>query len=706
MAGEQNKELTTDQLINESVESFQALVNDYSNVEYAQVDKFFFPVPGTWSIFNPFKVFRYSKFGLNAVEYLKELHYDAPIGNADQSAAALGLNFTSITDITQKVPGGRDVIIPGVDVGNEQFTSDISKLFKAKIGEFSNVRKTIIENPSAANIIEWSRLIAGQTKGEMASAMSPTPYTARDFLWCKYYGKVPNNRMVTLRRYHMPVEDNLKISPEKGPLIPLAQAVTWYGADVGNAIGSILPLGWGLNWAPKNAKVQDIQGNEITIEELLSALGVSNTKNEATGKTLVDVLKTQIFSGNGKVDILKLAGYDKSIQEYIKSAYSDDGPYWNRILGPVNVIDSTQIRSRGFTEGITDVTLNFEYSLRSFGAGGDKGINPKIAFLDLISNFLSLTYNSAPFWGGGSRYFQKTGVSIPGLDMENQILEGDVLGAIQVGIEQLSTIAGRNVQQLISLATSALSGALTDKQVQAERKKLDLSFEQGKNVDPQTLKNLQDQAANTPGLDPSMPFAKLLAPRIGELLQKPLIYRSVLDGRATGEWHITVGNPMNPWAVMGNLLLKSVKVTFDENLSIDDFPTEVKFAVTLGHGRPRAKQDIESIFNLGNGALGFSKVSPPSSAYNSYGETSSNRLNSAYGAESGLVDEGDAIPIEGARNTNGVSSQKSDAEIYAEDPTWKKSLEESKRRVTERYGEIYGNAPILQDYFLKVYTKD
>jgi hypothetical protein len=690
----------SDALLNEEVTDFEEFQKDYDNYDLAKVDKFI-PVPGVWSIFNPFNIFRYSKYGLNAVQYIKDLHYDAPIGDPDQAAAVVGLNFTRIGDVLNGEGNVSDIFQP-INT-NDEFSSTVESTFKDKIGEFTDVRRTVIENPTAANIIDWSRLVAGQNQGEMASAMSPTPYTARDFLWCKYYGKVPNNRLVTLRRYHMPVEDNLKISAEKGPLVPLAQAVTWYGSDVGNGIDKIIPMGWGLKWAPKTAKVQDIQGNEISVDDLLSTLGIQDEKKKG-GKLLSDVLKSQIFSGGGKVDILKLAGYDKSIQDYIKGAYTDDGPYWNRVLGPVNVVDSTFIRDRGFdTTGMADITLNFEYSLRSFGATGRRGINPKMAFLDLLSNFLSLTYNTAPFWGGGARYFQKTGVTIPGLAMEQEMLDGDVLGAIQVGIEQLSSVAGKNLQQLVDLAKKSASfvgtGGLSDADLQKQRKKLDFNFEQGQNLSPEELSRIKAEAQDK-GIDPSVPFAKLIAPRIGQLLQKPLIYRSILDGRATGEWHLTIGNPMNPWAVMGNLYLKTVKVTFDEKLSIDDFPTEVKFVVTLGHGRPRAKQDIESIFNMGNGAMSFTKLSPPSSAYNSYGEATSNRLNSALpGSQISEGGGGDPIPLTG-------NSAVSDAERAQNQELDVQALEEGRARVRERYGEAFGNAPILQDYFLKVYTKD
>ena len=75
---------------------------------------------------------------------------------------------------------------------------------------------------------------------------------------------------------------------------------------------------------------------------------------------------------------------------------------------------------------------------------------------------------------------------------------------------------------------------------------------------------------------------------------------------------MVIGNPMSPMAAVGNLVIKSCTMKLGDKLGADDFPTEITFGLELGHGRPRAKQDIESIFNLGNGPMSFSSVIAPS----------------------------------------------------------------------------------------------
>jgi len=612
-------------------------------------------VPGSYSLFNPFRIFRYSGFGLNEQAYERDMHFD----NAGSSGSS-GLLNRVINTFAED-------------------TQDAASSASAVLKSFNEVKKSM-ENPTASDIIRWAH------KGE---AESPVPYSPQDFLWCKYYGKVPNNRMVTLRRYPMPIEDDIRIHKDKSPAIPIAQAVTWYGSDIDNSLNDILNISWGLNWTPRESKVQDIAGNEITVEEIAAAAGLTGPENEK----IISILKSQVFSGNGTQDILKLSGYDTNIQQYIKDAYGSDGPYWNRILGPVNVVDKTLIRDRGFKDTtVNPIKVKFEYSLRSYG-----GINPKIAFLDLLTNFLSLTYNTAPFWGGGARYFQKTGVTTPNFGMENSMLDGDVAGGLTQGAEQLAALAQKNIADLVDFAKEIAGGSYDGKggaydqsRINEKRDKLHGKFEG--NADP---------------------ISKMLAPRLGKLMRKPLIYRAILDGRAVGEWHLTVGNPMNPIAMIGNLCLADVSMKIGETLGIDDFPTEFSFTVTLNHGRPRAKQDIESMFNLGNGRMAFDQLAPPSSSSNSLGEYNTRKANAWI---EGTNPE-DAISAGTGGNVNAVASNIIDAMLPTSNSAIKfdavggagnleKIVARYKRQVGNMYGSFYEASPVLTDYFKDLKTKD
>jgi hypothetical protein len=281
---------------------------------------------GTDSLFNPFKIFRYSKFGNGTGEYA---------------------------------------------VGKHKFIYD-------KAPENSESQQ-VFNNPTATQIIQWA---SEKAQNKEAQPLYPYPYQINDFLWCKYYGKIPNNRLLTLRRYPIPVEDNLAIDESKLPLIPIAQAVTWWGGETGNSLAKVLGMTYGFNWKPLTTTVKDVQGNEIPTGKILDAIGLTEDKEIAgvSGGVVRQLLTAAFYADPNNP--YQATGYDKMLQEYDQTAYDQDGPYWNRVLGPINVINQTNIREEGF-DYTHDIELTFEYNLRSYGR-----VNPKVAMLDLISNFL------------------------------------------------------------------------------------------------------------------------------------------------------------------------------------------------------------------------------------------------------------------------------------------------------------------------------
>ncbi len=563
------------------------------------------PTIGTDSLFNPFYVFRYAGFS---------------------------------TQTSAENPATYDVSRHRFDYETAANRSNL--LFKTQ--------QEIIENPTANTILQWAYDNGSNKNGPLF----PYPYQKNDFLWCKWYGKIPNNRLLTLRRYNIPVEDNLQVADKKLPLVPIAQAVTWWGDETGNSLESdILNIAYAFNWKSETevkAKVEDVDGNEVDASKILEAMGVNNP-------TLRQILQASFFQNPNNP--FQASGYDETLQNYVKESWTN-GAYWNRVLGPINVIDSTKIRDRGFTF-THKIKLTFDYKLRSFD-----NINPKIAMLDLISNFLALTYNRADFWGGSIRYFQKTGYIAIGLN--NQAMEeGDYL---------------QGLKDLLNSMGPAITQGVTD--LKGFTDELTNDLKTSANLG-QTFKTLTDAFGNsTIGRD-------IIASRLAGLHQKPLVMRSFLDGRAVGEWHLTVGNPMNPIAVMGNLCLTGTTMSMSDELGTDGFPTGVKFAVELEHGRPRAKQDILSMFNLGGGDLTHTKLAPPASSYNSYGEYVDELLKNANNSST------DATST--ANNTQGVAVDPQKAENLAK---------YFRASVGRAYGPGFASSGLLPAYFTELRTKD
>ena len=81
------------------------------------------------------------------------------------------------------------------------------------------------------------------------------------------------------------------------------------------------------------------------------------------------------------------------------------------------------------------------------------------------------------------------------------------------------------------------------------------------------------------------------------------VIKAFLTGDPTGQWHLTIGNPMNPIIVCGNLALQESDFSFEGPLGFEGFPTKMKVEMTLKPGRPRDKTEIESMFNAGRGRM-------------------------------------------------------------------------------------------------------
>jgi hypothetical protein len=79
--------------------------------------------------------------------------------------------------------------------------------------------------------------------------------------------------------------------------------------------------------------------------------------------------------------------------------------------------------------------------------------------------------------------------------------------------------------------------------------------------------------------------------------------KALLTGEPVGNWHMTVGNPLNPIAVVGNLICTKMNVEWGEELGPDDFPLELKVTYTIEHGMARDKAAIQSMFNRGAGKI-------------------------------------------------------------------------------------------------------
>ena len=540
------------------------------------------------SIFNKFSIFQYSKFR-NGLSYEPAGHFIGFLPNRTNT----GDDDASNVKATKEIQNQQGLLRQQAKVlSKENKTADLEKLQKqisdnvtllelkrADIARFQAKNTPSLANPTAKTIIEWGATKSGN------SVTGFQPYAMTDFMFCKNYGRIPNNRMITLRRYPFPVEDQLTVPGQKHP-VPVAQAVTWWGEGTGNSLSKIGIMKWNLKWGTLDVKQQDIEGNEVLVDDLVKMFeSVPGLKGKGA-----QLKKAYVgLKGNDK-QLQQLSGMEAKMQKFLREQYETNGPYWNRVYGPVNVIHQSTRRERGMQDGWnTPFTISFHYSFRSFS-----GLSPKIVALDLISSFLNLTYNDAQFLGQLGRYFPRTGVKF---DPSTTELIGDILTKWATSFESGS---GADMMKLASTVIDQIKAAA------------DQGISMMKDAGNGDLTKIKEAGSNV---------AQTIAiSALAESVPTLISVRSALSDRPVGEWHLVVGNPLNPIMTMGDMICTSCDMAFDEEMGPDDFPTGVTFTVGLQQGKPRDKVAIERIFNLGETKMMHSKLRPFSSANDTFGE--------------------------------------------------------------------------------------
>lgn len=399
--------------------------------------------------------------------------------------------------------------------------------------------------PTVTEIIAWSSNPKNAYK---------FPYKFTDFAFCKWWKKIPNNYMITLRRYPYPINDSVTSSDEAAGnvklenLKPISTMITFLGEESGNKISSILgTISTGLNWGEAKAQVWEVN----------TQVGEQNINNPGA---LTAKIAGFLQSG--------AAGYKDEIRPPVPLDPYSNGPYANRVLGPLNVINSTKKRETGLVFEHS-ISLVFEYSLRSIGS-----INTKAAGLDIISNAMLMGSATAPFWGGANRYMPAADTG--GLDPflggkagRSAWLNGNPEGFFNALKEQYTDILS-NISEIFNQITGISS-----------------------------IDSLQQIAAGA-GSAVIKDYMKLTTTKTKSIVEG---IHSILTGAPVGEWHVCVGAPQNPMMMMGNMICTKISLDFSDELGPDDFPTEIKITVELDHGMPRDRDGIESMFNKGRGRI-------------------------------------------------------------------------------------------------------
>jgi hypothetical protein len=463
------------------------------------------------------------------------------------------------------------------------------------------------KNPTAYQLVKdssgYSPLLLDS--GDTLQSTSPikggpnAPYYWKDFIYCKYYGTIPNNRLITLRRFSSPVLDNFSIpkglqTPEnlkRGVGMPVAQAITWFGGKSGNTLSGLIGFSTGLEWGDQPSepiRYQKAFGDGLinstafkTLINLIAqgdekAAGVLATNDNKIGAEAV----ATALSPEGS-ELTK----NRFFQAFFDAAKGDEsgrfGILSERIFVPVDVITKTQKRKYGLSFTWEDLSIKFTYDLTSVGE-----VNTKAAMFDILGNLLSIGTNYGNFLTPYIRYQSDySALTFPGGDAGAKQYYTDIQGFVMANASKMF-LADKDTVKTVG-GTDLTEGSVKEsKDALAEVQK---ALKEGKSIKDLEPGLLQKAFAGIQGA---------LAESAATDWQSPL---SLYTGAPIGEWHLVIGNPYNPIAMIGNLICKSVSVSFGDELGPDDFPSTIEATIILAHGRERERGEIESIFNQGDG---------------------------------------------------------------------------------------------------------
>lgn len=398
-----------------------------------------------------------------------------------------------------------------------------------------------------------------------AGILGSATYDYSDFAYCKYLGKMPNNYMVTLRRFPVAVNDYIKptgyntnnIFPntsfddpsKKGSYVPplsLGCLVTWLGTP-GNDLENILTYSYNMSFKPLEGSMQvDSNGEQKTkLGSLFAAFDPRYQKavqdgmvGEAMGDLAGNMFGGKLKSGLGN------APYSQHL------SHRDN----NKVYGPVDMIQDTHIRSDEGLKFNHNFTLTFEYELRAYN-----NINTRQAMLDLLANILAVTYQAGEFFPGGQR---SLGAPQADIFTNLRIMQSNN------GVSSFVDSFHKDVENILSKSKSYIesNGGFIE-----------------------TVKQIGNS------------FGGMILGGLLNNFGRPQkhVMNSLLSPAPVGLWHVTVGNPFHPIMSIGNMILDKTTITHTGPLGLDDFPTGLKVTCDLKRAKGRDKRDIEKLYMHG-----------------------------------------------------------------------------------------------------------
>ena len=426
---------------------------------------------------------------------------------------------------------------------------------------------------------------------EAISELGVAKYRYIDFMFCRDLGKIPNNHLLTLRKFTRPVGDNINTRLPKSDTpynfnqsMDVGRLVTWFG-NGDNKLEDIIKYNYVATFKQFDSKIQQVDSEEDEestgiIGKLVNTINPKYNQAMSQGRTGAHNFISQLGGRYLSTSYANFARGGQYERHRIFTPYDQ-----HKVYEPKNTIQSTHVYEGKLTFS-QEFTIKFSYKLRAYD-----NINPRAAFLDLIGNILAVTYRSGTFWGG-SRMFRGAPPNKVGTAKVNAFLDRtfDTLGGIGNNLLSGNLDIGGTLGSIWGAVKQIASDAFN------------------------TAKSLALGNTSTKGKSPLQVIGAIVKHTglwsgvqgmIKNGLGRPAVYAldSLLTGDNVGLWHLTIGNPRNPIMSIGNLIIDKSEITQSGPLGLDDFPTDLMVSVSLKHGRPRDSAEIQKMYTKGSGPI-------------------------------------------------------------------------------------------------------
>lgn len=458
----------------------------------------------------------------------------------DSSNNPLNFLYKTNLDVTNRM-GNYDIV---------NGTKDLESLFKnAKITPFPvgnpdpntgsaqagtlNIHNDEIYDTSITSILDFT------------SNFISMRLDAAHFAYLKKLGVYPNNRLLIARRFPAPVGNDL--TAVTSPAI--STLISWVDND-----SDFMDISFGEEWISAKA----------SFEEILNGIGKDTTLSADNSKGMAQ-LGTNLSGGAGLIPLPGLVeGLQRKLIEQLEIADPNSSDIILPIGDPNLIREAMQRRTFGKGEAGSGLKCDFKIKMKvEFEQKYINGIDPTIAYLDLISNVLSFATSDA-------RFMYNESFATGNKNLLGNLMSGDI-GAIQKTIEDI-------IDKFISTIgdyASKVKDAITN------------DTGESKGEDKSIKDNLSELLKLT------------LGAVIGKYKMAILGVISSLTGVPSTPWHVTIGNPRRPLFSSGDLWMDNVRMTMGPMLSFNDLPNDITVEFDLKPARSLGAQEIFNRFNTG-----------------------------------------------------------------------------------------------------------